>query len=64
LGTSSDPTNPDGISLSEVRVRLLAQDRELYVFVESRDRIAKEGRMRRRQMNQMLTRSSGGRDIL
>ena len=34
----------------EVRVKLLAQDRELYVFAESRDRIAKERGMRRRQL--------------
>src|SRR3990172_790824 len=33
----------------EVRVKLLAQDGELYVFAESRDRIAKERAMRRRQ---------------
>lgn len=34
----------------DVRVKLLAQDRELYVFAESRDRIAKERSMRRRQL--------------
>jgi hypothetical protein len=34
----------------EVRVKLLAQDAELYVFAESRDRIAKERGMRRRQL--------------
>jgi hypothetical protein len=34
----------------EVRVKLLAQDDELYVFAESRDRIAKERSMRRRQL--------------
>src|SRR5579884_956109 len=34
----------------DVRVKLLAQDAELYVFAESRDRIAKERGMRRRQM--------------
>jgi transposase len=34
----------------EVRVKLLAQDQELYVFAESRDRIAKERSMRRRQL--------------
>jgi transposase len=34
----------------EVRVKLLAQDRELYVFAESHDRIAKERAMRRRQL--------------
>lgn len=34
----------------DVRVKLLAQDRELYVFAESHDRISKERGMRRRQM--------------
>src|SRR3989338_814067 len=34
----------------EVRVKLLAQDGELYVFAESRDRIAKERSMLRRQL--------------
>ncbi len=38
------PARPD------VRVKLLAQDAELYVFAESRDRIAKERGMRRRQL--------------
>lgn len=33
----------------DVRVKLLPQDREVYVFAESRDRIAKERSMRRRQ---------------
>jgi len=35
---------------ADVRVKLLAQDQELYVFAESRDRIAKERSMRRRQL--------------
>jgi transposase len=34
----------------DVRVKLLAQDQQLYVFAESRDRIAKERGMRRRQL--------------
>lgn len=34
----------------DVRVKLLAQDQDLYVFAESRDRIAKERGMRRRQL--------------
>ena len=34
----------------DVRVKLLAQNQELYVFAESRDRIAKERSMRRRQL--------------
>ncbi len=34
----------------DVRVKLLTQDQELYVFAESRDRIAKERAMRRRQL--------------
>jgi transposase len=33
-----------------VRVKLLAQNGELYVFAESRDRVAKERSMRRRQL--------------
>jgi hypothetical protein len=34
----------------DVRVKLLEQDQELYVFAESRDRVAKERAMRRRQL--------------
>jgi hypothetical protein len=33
-----------------VQVKLLPQDGELYVFAESRDRVAKERAMRRRQL--------------
>ena len=33
-----------------VQVKLLPQDRELYVFAQSRDRVAKERAMRRRQL--------------
>jgi len=40
----------------EVRVKLLAQDGELYVFAESRDRIAKERSMRRRQLRWLWAR--------
>jgi len=40
----------------EVRVKLLPQDCELYVFAESRDRIAKERSMRRRQMKWLWAR--------
>jgi hypothetical protein len=40
----------------EVRVKLLPQDSELYVFAESRDRIAKERSMRRRQMKWLWAR--------
>ena len=40
----------------DVRVKLLAQDAELYVFAESRDRIAKERSMRRRQMKWLWAR--------
>lgn len=40
----------------DVRVKLLAQDRELYVFAESRDRIAKERSMRRRQLRWLWAR--------
>ena len=40
----------------DVRVKLLAQDQELYVFAESRDRIAKERGMRRRQLKWLWAR--------
>jgi transposase len=40
----------------DVRVKLLPQDREVYVFAESRDRIAKERGMRRRQLKWLWTR--------
>jgi hypothetical protein len=40
----------------EVRVKLLPQDAELYVFAESHDRIAKERSMRRRQMKWLWAR--------
>jgi hypothetical protein len=33
-----------------VKVKLRAQDDEFYVFAESRDQVAKERSMRRRQM--------------
>jgi transposase len=41
---------PWHIARPEVRVKLLEHDSELYVFAESRDRIAKERSMRRRQL--------------
>jgi transposase len=41
---------PWHIARPEVRVKLLAQDSELYVFAESRDRIVKERSMRLRQL--------------
>src|SRR3990172_1721707 len=41
---------PWHVARPEVRVKLLAQDGELYVFAESRDRIAKERSMRRRKL--------------
>lgn len=40
----------------EVKVKLLAQDDELYVFAESRDRVAKERAMRRRQLKWLWAR--------
>ena len=40
----------------DVRVKLLPQDRELYVFAESKDRIAKERSMRRRQLKWLWAR--------
>jgi DDE family transposase len=39
-----------------VQVKLLAQDGELYVFAESRDRIAKERAMRRRRLKKLWRR--------
>jgi hypothetical protein len=39
-----------------VQVKLLAEDGELYVFAESRDRVAKERAMRRRQLKWLWTR--------
>lgn len=39
-----------------VQVKLLAQDGELYVFAESRDRVAKERAMRKRQLKWLWTR--------
>lgn len=47
---------PWHIARPEVRVKLLAQDSELYVFAESRDRIAKERSMRRRQLKWLWAR--------
>lgn len=40
----------------DVRVKLLSQEQELYVFAESRDRIAKERSMRRRQLKWLWAR--------
>ena len=40
----------------DVRVKLLPQDEELYVFAESQDRIAKERSMRRRQLKWLWAR--------
>lgn len=39
-----------------VRVKLLPKDKELYVFVESRDRLKKERAMRRRQLRALIKR--------
>lgn len=47
---SSLLTKPWVKAREDVRVKLLAKDQELYVFAESRDRIAKERSMRRRQL--------------
>jgi Transposase DDE domain len=41
---------PWHVARPDVQVKLLAQDGELYVFAESRDRVAKERSMRRRQL--------------
>lgn len=39
-----------------VRVKLLAQEKELYVFVESQDRLQKERAMRRRKLRDLIER--------
>ena len=39
-----------------VRVKLLAQEKELYVFVESQDRLQKERAMRRRKLRELVGR--------
>src|SRR2546429_8240770 len=39
-----------------VQVKLLAQEGELYVLAQSRDRVAKERAMRRRQLKRVWTR--------
>ena len=45
------PQKPWIKAREDVRVKLLAQDRELYAFADSRDRIGKGRRMRRRQQS-------------
>ena len=47
---------PWHLARPEVRVKLLAQDNELYVFAESRDRVAKERSMRRRLLKWLWAR--------
>jgi len=47
---------PWHIARPEVRVKLLAQDGELYVLAESRDRVAKERSMRRRLLKWLWAR--------
>src|ERR1700687_4058846 len=49
-------TQPWHAARPGVQVKLLAQDDELYVFAESRDRIAKERAMRRRQLKWLWAR--------
>jgi hypothetical protein len=39
-----------------IQVKLLAQEGELYVLAQSRDRVAKERAMRRRQLKRLWTR--------
>src|SRR6266496_4203570 len=41
---------------SQLQVKLLPQDGELYVFAESKDRVAKERAMRRRQLKWLWAR--------
>jgi hypothetical protein len=47
---------PWQLARPEVKVKLLAHDDELYVFAESRDRVAKERSMRRRQLKWLWAR--------
>lgn len=47
---------PWQVARPEVKVKLLAHDDELYVFAESRDRVAKERSMRRRQLKWLWAR--------
>ena len=47
---------PWHVARPDVQVKLLAQDGELYVFAESRDRVAKERSMRRRQLKWLWAR--------
>ena len=49
-------TKPWHTARAGVKVKLLPEDGELYVFAESRDRIAKERSMRRRQMKWLWAR--------
>ena len=49
-------TKPWRAARPGVRVKLLAQEGELYVFAESQDRIAKERSMRRRQLKWLWAR--------
>ena len=49
-------TKPWHSARAGVKVKLLPEDGELYVFAESRDRIAKERSMRRRQLKWLWTR--------
>jgi hypothetical protein len=49
-------TKPWRMARPGVRVKLLPQDGELYVFAESQDRIAKERSMRRRQLKWLWAR--------
>jgi hypothetical protein len=49
-------TKPWRQARPSVRVKLLAEDAELYVFAESADRIAKERSMRRRQLKWLWAR--------
>ena len=47
---------PWQVARPEVKVKLLAHEDELYVFAESRDRVAKERSMRRRQLKWLWAR--------
>jgi hypothetical protein len=56
-------TKPWHSARAGVKVKLLPEDGELYVFAESRDRIAKERSMRRRQMKWLWARLAQLKDM-
>src|SRR5436190_24221291 len=56
VGNSEICTKPWQEARPGVQVKLLAQEGELYVLAQSRDRVAKERAMRRRQLKRLWAR--------